>query len=218
MGQIASINGIKLVDLPSDYFAWYTMDANGTDETGNHNAAVIGSPVVEAGKFDNAIRCSTINNYLLTDTATDFSVYSHNLAISFWLFKVTSAGGIMGAAGCFNLNDGVSTMEFSSQSATKVGIKFKVIAKADVPAGWSHFVCNFNACYNSSGTLDIWQNGAKLSAASSQGYSTTTTTAQLKLGKSNNIGYGSNALVDQLRFYSRLLTDEEIALLYAEGA
>jgi len=199
--------------------AYYKLDGDATDETGNHNGSVHGATYVPDGKINGCYDFDGVNDYI--DTNYSPSNLSE-LSISFWMKPESnppsSAQYLIGVTtgGSHDLG-----MQYVLPDNTIRGfvrtLSGNSIAYTDVipDTDWHHIVLTWKR----GDSVKMYFDGLLCDATSA--YNETNTYADLFIGALNNSGSPSSHLfkgkIDEVGLWERELLSEEVVALYSNG-
>lgn len=214
-------------DILNGLLAHYTLDADGTDSSGNNrNAIVYGAPTYEVGKVNNAVNLNGTTQYLeeagaevYMNSLTTFSIccwanLRANADTPVWclngaaygstsdstgnLLRFDSVGSDTAATDCFKFSLNGSHMESESFSYTV--------------AVWHHLAITWT-----SGTTPIlYVDGVSKAWGNPVVISGGITVDTLGIGRGNKSGF-MNGLMDDFRVYNRELSSSEVTEIYNLG-
>lgn len=204
--------------LLTDLFAYYTLDeASGTavDALGSRNLTAFNSPVSTTGTIDNARAFVAASSQRLTSAATDFPGGA-DMSASLWFntadastnYPLLSLGDnyTVGISAIHNASSGVKTVQ-----VLRGGLTNSLVSSGGYAIStWHHAVVTWQA---SDGEFKLYVNGSLVS----------TVTNTVSLGNTSLwVGYGTfayhNGAIDEVGFWSRALSADEVSLLYNSGS
>ena len=205
--------------LTNGLVAFYQFNGNARDASGNeHN--FITSPSYGVDRFGNSNCVAAFNSS--TPISTEPFTNSNNLFVSFW-FKITNTPSPQGdriilhgshnvgwndpAAASFGIavwNDGRYAVSWLDSN--RVGQDIKLSAGTILPNQW------YQAFFSSDGTIvKLGLNGQVLGSRDA----TVMSTSQPLIIGGESSYYFNSGIVDNVRFYNRALSSEEVTALYA---
>lgn len=206
--------------------AWYDLDGDATDKSGNgHDGTASGVTYVtgkagQAASFDGASSEVTVAH----DPAFSFE-YNDPFSISFWVRRNGTQSGVtqfVGKPGPYS-NAGYSVEDYISESQIRVtvseGDDQDLIRDYDYPESyeddrWCHFVMVYDGSSLLSG-LKLYGDGIELSAHNVRN---TITGATIENTDPFTIGREFNGLIDEVRIFDYVLPQAEVSALYKRAA
>ncbi|MDO9390972.1 MAG: LamG-like jellyroll fold domain-containing protein [bacterium] len=226
-GGMAKIDTTGLV-------AWYPFSGNADDASGQGNNGTVYGAALAADRFGNssfAYNFDGINDYILVPDASSLDLTTV-VTISAWIkpgeYPVTDQGcpivakgtGAGGESYSFDIADAGTALRFLCRSG---GTAYFAKAFGWLTAGkvgqWIHVAVVYNGASN---TAKIYENGMVIANSSSMPSSMSTNTHELSIGsrQSGSSTYDLNlkGCLDDIRVFSRALSDSEITELYNESS
>ena len=207
---------------PVSNLAYYKLDGNALDSSGNNFFGSGIDVTYPTGKFNQAASFNGSSSYI----STGINIYSYGVSsYSFWVYWDNNvSGSVIGGTG----NDGSFGKKSNRQTVglTKSSNRFDYISRQAVfcrhttslSDGWHHFaVTDDNG--TSVAAVDMYIDGQPVSFTSPAfgGYSTNTA---LQIGRSRKndgiMGNYFDGLIDQVRIFSSVLSATQITQLYSE--
>jgi hypothetical protein len=186
---------------------WWTFDGNecGTtyckDKSGNGKTASLTATTKVKGKMGQAMdfngTTSAASASVVASAGYSFSVWGYAHALPAIRATIIAQGG--------NYNFDIDTNGKLTQFN---GTAWRASARAITLNKWQHWVLTIDA----SGNMRYYIDGIKDSTAYTDG---TTSVNGVSIG--NTVGYIYNGLLDDVRVYNRVLTDQEVKQLYQMG-
>jgi len=198
--------------LLTDLFAYYTLDeASGTavDSLGSRNLSAFNSPVSTTGKIGNARAFDAASSQRLSSVATDFSI-SGDFGISLWWSTTIIGDG----SPILNIGDDYNQCDIGHAASGRVtaylgGLSNSAISSTTLTAGTlRHLVAT-----RIGSSWRVYVNGVAGTAATN---STTPASGKLTLGAAS-FQFG-DCVIDELGFWSRGLTADDVSLLFNGGS
>lgn len=203
--------------------AWYTMDnisgSTLVDEMGNYDGTITGATTT-TGVIDDALLFDGAGDIVEVNDGGGlaFDVFS----VSFWMKAdvdiddITEFGEQMSLTG--RDNEGVNGWWFGRSREDNSGELRFGTHSGNIKTDYQ-FDTNVNhvvLVQRSDAESEVWVNG-QLNASGDNGYTGASTDNILYIGGKDN-DYTFGGWIDQYRVYNRALSEEEIQLLYEEGA
>ena len=201
----------------SGLVAYYPLDGNGNDLSGNNNNLTqFGTPAASPDRNGNASGA-----YNFTSTTSYFQVAApsftfaptDSFTVSMWMFKSTATGGVGVMYGTqtnnnfiWNLQSGASAIQFG---VNKQGSAWFWAQDTYLPGSWYHMVGVYQG-----GSMTFYVNGA---AVGTNLYTHTgALTANLPFWIGRGVaGNQFNGTIDEVAVWNRALSAVEIGILYA---
>ncbi len=201
--------------------SWWKFDeGSGTiafDSIGNHNGTLLNGPVWTAGVIDGALKFDGINDYVSVPDSTAFTVTNfsivlwakyidngytqellfHNYTVNKWFGLYGRSEDLCGGKIRFQLDDGTD-IEICSQNSYDNNEWVHIAVVRDCPNAY------------------IYING-ELETSTTIGSCGTIDGGALEIGGWRGGGQSLNGLMDDVRFYDRALSAQEIFQLYQQG-
>lgn len=200
--------------------AYYPFNGNANDESGNnHNGTKNGSVSLTNDRFGNANKAYNFSGGNITIPTSGF--HNPNFTISCWIKPTTSTSYYDGPViysdydGYYNGN----TLTLRKNGTIDLGVCGGSDSKSKTSKGKNAIPLNqwsyITATYNGS-VINVYING-NLDNTLAAPYFTYSTKTQLKIGDASWSGdYHFNGTIDELRVYSRALSESEIQALFNE--
>ena len=161
------------------------------------------------GKGRRGLRFTTADNAVVASPAA----MSGSYAVSFWV-NVTSRSGINPRVFQSRVGNDVLINITNNRGVGFVSGTVTVESNPPTFNTWEHYVVNFNA---TTGQGVVYRNGAPVALGP---FTDSANLATWVIGHSSNLASSNdtlNGLLDELRVYGRVLTDEDIAILANQG-
>ena len=208
------------IDFPIDgIVAYYKLDGDATDETGNHNGSVHGATYDPNGMISGCYSFDGVNDYIDTNYSPSSLA---ELSISFWLkpesnppssaqyIIAVTTGGSHDLGIRYVLPDNTIRGEVRTSSGSAYAY-----TDAIPDVNWHHIIFTWKRGENAK----IYFDG--LLCDTNSAYDETNTYADLFIGALNNNGspssYPFNGRIDEVGFWERELSSAEAAILYNSG-
>ncbi|MFB0515579.1 MAG: LamG-like jellyroll fold domain-containing protein, partial [Candidatus Neomarinimicrobiota bacterium] len=194
--------------------AHYPFNGNANDESGNGNDGTVYGATLGADRFgkpDSAYSFDGVDDNM--NLGSGINLADSSFTFSFWDKEEDLEGGIIFSQGYFATNKHLHIQ----YSGGKFGIRFynndlNTTETFPDTINWQHWVCTFNA---STKERKIYLNGQVVAEdIASANYSGS---GNLYLGSRFDGGEHYPGNIDDIRIYSRALTEAEIQALYHEG-
>ena len=218
--------------------AIYQFEDNANDSSGNGNNGTASGVTYVTGKFDKAASFNTttsginIGDIFSLGTTTDFS-FSVSQWINFDNLPATSGANYLALLGrdssfggaypiielyLYNTGGGVCTSSlqknFNGSFNYSSGYNSTAAPHTFTTDTWYHHVVTYDS---SDKTTTVYVDGAKIgSYVLNSTAATYTFTEELVIGSYDGSSNSFDGLIDQVRFYSKILTHEEITTLYVD--
>lgn len=210
-------------NYPTTNTAYYKLDGNATDSSGNGYNGTASNVTWSNGRFGQALKYSGAGSNVETTLAN--SNFTSNYSISFWV-NLDNANTFQNFTGNYKSSGGYGGFTFMSRDVsgtyrygfiwwTGSGGNYNYVDNLDVVATsgvWAHLVAT-----KASGALPkLYVNGT----ASSLNYLNSdidhgTTSENFTIGNTLNTNY-SAGLIDQVRIFSSELSSSQVTQLYNE--
>jgi len=206
--------------------ASYSFDSNGTDSCGNNNLTNVSAVTFNASDFKRGSGAASFNGNNYFQIANDGRFSPDNFTLAFWIKPV--AGSVYQAiASCRNspgpnlagwiiyLNS--NNLEFWTGNASSwSGNDVNLLSGFGNVNTWVHLCFTLN---KSTGSLQVYVNGTLYTTVSRTYVNNATTNLRIgaganEQGASFNVANGT--LIDDFRFYNKVLSAAEIASLCGE--
>ena len=210
--------GVTQILGDSSCVAYYKLDGDFTDETGNYNGSFI-NPNYGNGEFDLSAVLNASGNYALLP----FNLSSTPFSVSFWAKDNDSAGyWIANSSGStqrgWYVNSGAGVYSFRLTNFTTSYFIFSTTGTINKSV-WHHIVATWDNTTNANGAK-IYVNGvlnAQATSTSTSNYSFTNSDITIYKEPSRNYWYGNGGKLDQVRFFNKAVSSSEVTTLYNEG-
>jgi trimeric autotransporter adhesin len=203
--------------LTNGLVAYYPFNGNANDESGNgHNGTIVGTAVTLTNGVNGAVNSAfrfaplpDVNNI----TASGVNLANSSLTVSLWFKKDYSVFGVE-HGWLFRLGSASSagksmTIAADYGQALRFSLFFDDFDIQSPHVGeskWSHIACTYD---NSSRARQIFIDGKLIASNTAQFGFTGDSFLRFNGGGGDKVG-----LLDQVRFYNRVLTSEEVGQLY----
>lgn len=197
-------------NVPTDYIAYYPLDTDSHDETGNYDGTDYGGVTYdgESASFDG------VNDYVALPTFTLNTEYT----VSIWCTRLGNAEILLGSNSTTNLEYMIyinSTTMYIGRTASGGSFAYGAVT---VPIIWSVFKHIVITRKGSGNILKCYIDGIEQSIT----YTNTLFDSCVldRIGQwygSNSSSYAWTGKASNLRIYNRALDQEEITQLYNEG-
>lgn len=213
----AGITMLSLLGLA----AYYPLDANALDESGNGNHGTLYGPTTTSDRFgrgDRALMFNGTNNYIVISHSASLNI-PHNLTVVGWCYMTTSSWGRLVRkintwglpVGGYILTAGSNFINAELQLTTSGnGV---TIARKDTALALNrwHFVA---MSYDGTG-VSLYLNGTRIYSMSASGL-INPNTYNVYIGSSEGVEFFTGK-IDDIRIFSRALTESEILFLFHEN-
>jgi hypothetical protein len=222
---------------PSGLVAWWPGEGNGSDTIGGNNGTLENGLGFGAGEVGGAFNFNGHNNYILVNTTPDLNVgVGVGLTFEGWIYPRSLASEELifefeSNLGTYNGNDtGINC----SLHPDKPGALYSNLVGVDrtshelvspynliVPNAWQHIAITYD---KASGIASLYLNGSAVLVTNIGSFTPETSLSHLVIGARTTFnsvtspGDGVNGLMDELSFYSRALSSDEIVAIYNAGS
>ncbi len=204
---------------PAGLFASWSGDGNGADSIDGQNATLMNGAGYAAGKVGTAFAFNGIDQYAQVPSSSKWAFGSADFSIEFWV-KLTSAASSQAFLACdaganghnkwvLWLNNG--TLEMAVYNAGVGPSHLGSVAYSPSLDEWHHL-----AITRSGSAFTLYADGAVISRATSS-VVIPDALAPLTFGSAEGTFF-LNGEEDEISFYNRALTDNEINLIYRAGS
>jgi hypothetical protein len=208
------------------YGYWSFNNSDAADDSGNGHAGTVYGPTSVSGKSGNAFLFDGVNDYIdissyIPDINADFSLSLWFQIPSSYSWDTGCAQSIVGAVSSFR---GIMLCRGSTNNTVYAGIRTSDAnrvtgVKAISRDTWYHAVVLYKGA--STKTLQLYLNAvAGTETAAFTG--TTALTSSMKIGRyvftGTAITQYFTGIIDEVRVYTRILSEYEIGILYSEIA
>jgi hypothetical protein len=217
--SIAKIIGADMTagDPAGDYVAYWTFDDDtGADESGNYNGTWTGTPSEVTGKVNGAL--SLNGNQYMTVTSASGINFQSDFSICFW-FKPSDTATAHHISRTNSSQQGY--VFYQSGGSLKFGIttsvQFYQIAAPDYTSGnWYHIIGTFSDAGN---IIRLYIDNSEQGSGTTVNGVPGTYTLDCIIGANaaNTSDSRFNGVLDDIRFYDRVLTSDERADIYELG-
>ena len=218
-GAVVSLDAVlteAFVDLSSGLIAYYPFDGVATDASGRgHDAEPQGGVQYAPGKFGLAVALDGVDDFLSTAASADFAV-SRNFTAAFWCKPDPGSSGWIlwnGPEGCaWPPLTWMAWWEGSKVTFEKCGFGNYWIVGPDMPGGeWTHVAM---VVRDDGDTGYLYVNGVCVgSSGAGEPFAVPSTSFVMgRRGPMSTQYY--RGLLDEVRVYSRALSDAEVQALY----
>jgi hypothetical protein len=235
-------NGRLLADLPEGLLAYYPLNGDGTDASGNgHDGTVVGATPT-SNRFDQsgkALLFDGINSFIRVPDSTDLRLASTDFTISAWIFEterdahfsdcIISKRGPTGP-GAGRPGDGrgwiISVRGLHDTNST--GRLFYQVSGGEDPRAFSAGVLSLNQWHHvavvyhrASSSVDMFIDGAWDSTAKGIPPPNPSVRFPMHIGNDSQLAYNNayvfHGKISDVRIYNHALTTPEAAGLYGVG-
>jgi len=229
-------------DAPTGLIAYYPLDGDGTDASGNgHNGMVVGAVPTENryGQSGKALLFDGTNSYVSVPDAVDLRLAASDFTISTWLFEnqrdphfadsIISKRGPAGP-GLGRPGDGrgwILSVRGSRDPGTTGRVVYQVSGGSDPSAlsngalslnQWHHLVV---AYHQATATVDMYIDGALDSSEDGVPPPNPATVMDLHIGNDSQLAYRNayvfHGKISDLRIYDHALDQTETSDIFARG-
>lgn len=213
-----------------DLVFWLACE-DATDSHGGHSVTNVGAAAFVAGKVGDAVEVvRSPADYLSVANTAGLHPGTDDFAVSFWMYahaldspnsyqSVIGFGGTSAGDVGFNVaqrNDTNIYVHYADGTTrTELRLEPWQTTHPLGPETWLHIVVTFDR----DGLMRLWVNG---DAVASVSLPDSANPVDLQPGAAFLVGNGFanlfNGLVDEVAYWHRLLTDEEIGILYGSGS
>jgi len=220
-GAVVSLDAVLtevFVDLSSGLVAYYPFDGDATDASGRgHDAEPHGGVQYAPGQFGLAVALDGVDDFLSTAASADFAL-SRNFTAAFWCKPEAGSSGFIlwnGPDGCADFGYPQTWMAMwggGNFRFEKCGFAGRWIVGPDMPGGeWTHVAMvvrdDGDAGY-------LYVNGVMV-GSSGAGAPFAVPPTSFVMGRRGPVSAEYyRGLLDEVRVYSRALSDAEVQALY----
>lgn len=205
-----------LLDGLTSYWSFDEASGNAVDAAGNNDLTANGSNIRLAGKIGSAIRSESTSNYFSAANNSELSLYDTDFSFSFWIGNAD----VTSNRGYFSKGTGIGSGNEFMCGRTGVGLGglyvdiggAYFIPGIQLTTAYKHIVTTFN---KTTKQLNMYDNGDKYTETFVSGVPNAG--GSLLVGKTH-VGFAAFADIDELGFWRRVLTDDEVAALYNGGS
>ncbi len=216
---------LTFAQLNNGLEAYWPLDGDATDKSGKgYDGAFVGNitPATDrAGNLGCAVRIDTANSffeYYRKNTANNFLFFGNDATLCFWfkpdnIFR-KSKSSLVRHVYNYTRNPLFNNFLFTTTTLDSLSIctNFNyqnTTSNFSLAKIWNFIVLRFTITNTSGGSnMDIFWNGQLMASENNMNFGGETYDSMLRFGES----YGT--LLDDIRFYNRAISTEEIAALY----
>ena len=206
----------------SNMFAYYKLDGSGEDESSNNHDGTEGSSMAYSfGRFGTAGSFDGSNNAVITiPDSNKFSPAVNDFSVSFWFNVSNTSTNRLIAKGSnpYEWEIWVSNGQPVYVGYASGGAGHGVLYGGSNPGiyadgNWHHIVVTHD--YGTK--MEMFVDNASIGSLTTfTGYGMSNTTSTVTIGKRGDQSTSMIGMLDQIRFYDKILTTDEIEELYNE--
>ena len=206
----------------SNMFAYYKLDGSGEDESSNNHDGTEGSSMAYSfGRFGTAGSFDGSNNAVITIPDSDkFSPTVNDFSLSFWFNTSSTATNRLIAKGSnpYEWEIWISNGQPVYVGYASGGASHGVLYGGSNPGiyadgNWHHIVVTHD--YGTK--MEMFVDNVSIGSLTTfTGYGMSNTTSTVTIGKRGDQSTSMIGMLDQIRFYDKILTTDEIEELYNE--
>jgi len=215
-----ALTEIQVQDLykseSSNLVAYYPFNGNANDESGNGNhGTIIGTLTPTADRYSQAGKAYKFWHPDYISVPTNSSFFTNEFTVSYW-YKVASYFGERGVLSCVGKNGGYQQYFTGTNFAYLIGYNFPRensyfltnYTVSDQPGIWHHNTVTYQKTGENLSVSKFYINGELKKTDNQPVAIAYPCEEKFNLGK--NVDVNFNGELDDIRIYSRALTDQEI--------
>jgi len=200
--------------------AYYPFNGNANDESGNkNNGTIIGALTPTADRYGLDGKAYKFWHPDYISVPTNSSFFTNEFTVSYW-YKVASYWGERGVLSCVGKNGGYQQYYVGTNFAYLIGYNFphenshfsSNYTVSDAPNTWHYVTATYQKIAENSSVSKFYING-ELKKTDNQPVAIAYP-GEEKFNIGKNVDVNFNGELDDIRFYDKTLTDQEIKDLY----
>ncbi len=218
---LAVIDTGECVAPPADLVSWWSGEDNSFDTAGTNSGTLQGGAAFAAGQVNRAFSFTATNGSVLVPDSDSLRLQT-NLTIEAWIKSSTSVGdhSIVSKVGGAGGNVGYQFFVHNKQLAGQFNITgqswpgYTVYSSSLLTTGqWYHVAWTYDQ-----NMLKLYCNGVLVGTNVIGAKTIATSVSNLRIGDDDTGNSPFRGLIDEPSIYSRALSGEEIASIYAAGS
>lgn len=203
--------------LTNDLVAYYSLDVDGSDSSGNGNDGTINGATLVTGKINDCRSFDGVND-LVSIPKVFASIIDSNFSVSGW-FNVSSFPGsgveeLLSFRGERNLEFRFDTSNLFNFKIFTGSVEISLQSSALTTSTWYHFV----ATRSTTEGMKLYINGSESDTNAYTGAIASSALTNNAFGELGNNSLFFHGLTDEVGIWSRVLTTDEVTELYNGGA
>lgn len=204
------------LSAPTDYIAYYNLNSNSNDTTGNYNMTQSGSQSYAAGKIGNCL--SNLSSSVYSYINNNMGIGGGSCSVCLWGYVTSYTGD---HPPFFSHYDNTAKVDYrigitSSQffvARHAPGITWGEIKTSYNANTWVHLALTYNT---STGYLKMYKNGSYVDQllTTTNGTGSYTTSTRIGRGNATAVSYLTSGKVDEVYVFNRELSSDEVLSIY----